>query len=183
MPANARSHQDDRVPPRQPQDAGYQLRPDDCRTPEALAKAEAKGRLPQPKTQPNGRRYYTLEDLTHIRSALGIHVGKQPDEDAVVLAVQNFKGGVGKSTITKHLADYLALHGYRVLVIDCDPQASTTTMFDIQPETLIDDRKLALYRDLGMAWSDGPRIGVTPRGMPVLDALLGELVQADLVTS
>ncbi|HCI62337.1 MAG TPA: coproporphyrinogen III oxidase, partial [Erythrobacter sp.] len=37
--------------------------------------------------------------------------------------------------------------------------------------------------DLGMAWSDGPRIGVTPRGMPVLDALLGELVQADLVTS
>ena len=111
------------------------------RTPEALAKAEAKGRLPQPKTQPNGRRYYTLEDLTHIRSALGIHVGKQPDEDAVVLAVQNFKGGVGKSTITKHLADYLALHGYRVLVIDCDPQASTTTMFDIQPETLIDDEQ------------------------------------------
>ena len=55
--------------------------------------------------------------------------------------------------------------------------------FGAQPETLIDGRKLALYRDLGMAWSDGPRIGVTPRGMPVLDALLGELVQADLVTS
>ena len=109
------------------------------RTPEALAKAEAKGRLPQPKQQQNGRRYYTLEDLTIIREALGIHVGKQPDEDAVVIAVQNFKGGVGKSTITKHLADYLALHGYSVLVIDCDPQASTTTMFDIQPETLIDD--------------------------------------------
>jgi len=110
------------------------------RTPEALAKAEAKGRLPQPKKNAaNGRRYYTIEDLSDIRAALGIHVGKQPQEDAVVVAVQNFKGGVGKSTITKHFADYLALAGYRVLVIDCDPQASTTTMFDIQPETLIDD--------------------------------------------
>jgi len=111
------------------------------RTPEALAKAESKGRLPQPRQLQNGRRYYTLEDLTVIREALGIHSGKLPDEDAVVIAVQNFKGGVGKSTITKHLADYLALHGYRVLVVDCDPQASTTTMFDIQPETLIDDEE------------------------------------------
>jgi len=109
------------------------------RTPEALSKAEAKGRLPQPKQQTNGRRYYTITDLIEIRAALGIQVGKQPDEDAVVVAIQNFKGGVGKSTITKHLADFLALEGYSVLVIDCDPQASTTTMFDIQPETLIDD--------------------------------------------
>src|SRR3546814_17395517 len=82
-----------------------------------------------------------IEDLIEIRAALGIQVGKQAHEDAVVVAVQNFKGGVGKSTITKHLADYLALQGYKVLVIDCDPQASTTTMFDIQPETLIDDER------------------------------------------
>lgn len=111
------------------------------RTPEALAKAEKEGRLAAPKQLSNGRRYYTLEDLTQIREALGIHPGKSADEDAVVIAVQNFKGGVGKSTITKHFADYLALHGYKVLVIDCDPQASTTTMFDIQPETLIDDEQ------------------------------------------
>lgn len=111
------------------------------RTPEALAKAEKEGRLPPPKQLGNGRRYYTLEDLTQIRSALGIHPGKGAHEDAVVVAVQNFKGGVGKSTITKHFADYLALHGYSVLVIDCDPQASTTTMFDIQPETLIDEEQ------------------------------------------
>lgn len=111
------------------------------RTPEALAKAEKEGRLAAPKQLSNGRRYYTLEDLTHIREALGIHSGKALDEDAVIIAVQNFKGGVGKSTITKHFADYLALHGYGVLVIDCDPQASTTTMFDIQPETLLDDEE------------------------------------------
>lgn len=111
------------------------------RTPEALAKAEKEGRLAAPKQLGNGRRYYTLEDLTQIRNALSIHPGKAPDEDAVIIAVQNFKGGVGKSTITKHFADYLALHGFKVLVIDCDPQASTTTMFDIQPESLLEDEQ------------------------------------------
>src|SRR3546814_16775054 len=89
-----------------------------------------------------------IEDLIEIRAALGIQVGKQAHEDAVVVAVQNFKGGVGKSTITKHLADYLALQGYKVLVIDCDQQASPTTMFDIQPDTLIaEERQLGSYLD------------------------------------
>ena len=111
------------------------------RTPEALAKAEREGRLSPPKQLGNGRRFYTLEDLTQIRTALNIRPGKLVSEDAVVVAVQNFKGGVGKSTITKHFADFLALQGYSVLVIDCDPQASTTTMFDIQPETLIDEEE------------------------------------------
>ncbi|WP_327194282.1 AAA family ATPase [Novosphingobium album (ex Hu et al. 2023)] len=109
------------------------------RSVEAIRQAEKDGRLPQPKQLGNARRYYTIDDLTHIRKVFGIEVGKASDEDAVVVAVQNFKGGVGKSTITKHFADYLALHGYRVLVVDCDPQASTTTMFDIQPESLLDD--------------------------------------------
>lgn len=111
------------------------------RTPEAIAKAEAKGRLPQPKIGSNGRRYYTLEDLTLIRQALGIIPGKQAHEAAVVLAVQNFKGGVGKSTITKHLADFLALQGLRVLVVDCDPQASTSSLFDVDQEELWDSEE------------------------------------------
>ena len=75
------------------------------RTPEALAKAEKEGRLSAPKQLINGRRFYTLEDLSKIRDSLGISVGKAPDEDAMIIAVQNFKGGVGKSTITKHFAD------------------------------------------------------------------------------
>ena len=41
---------------------------------------------------------------------------------------------------------------------------------------VIDPGKLALYESLGLAWREGGRIGVTPQGMPVLDALLGELV-------
>ena len=57
------------------------------------------------------------------------------------------------------------------------------TAFALTPAALVDDAKLALYRDLGLLWSEAERIGVTPQGMPLLDALLGELVQADLVAS
>ncbi|MFW2349074.1 radical SAM family heme chaperone HemW [Qipengyuania sp.] len=60
--------------------------------------------------------------------------------------------------------------------------AALARRFETTPAALIDQPRLALYRDLGLAWSEGDRIGVTPRGMPLLDALLGELVQADLVT-
>ncbi len=109
------------------------------RTPEALSKAEARGRLPAPKTATNGRRFYTVEDLIAIREKLGIKMGKLPSERAVVIAVQNFKGGVSKSTTGKHLADYLALRGYRVLVVDCDPQASMSVMFDVNLEALVDE--------------------------------------------
>lgn len=104
------------------------------RTPAGLKKAEAEGRLPPPMTKPNGRRYYTLDHLRTIRETLGSAPYRAPSDPAMVIAIQNFKGGVGKSTTTKHLADYLGLRGYRVLVIDCDSQASTTSMFDISPD-------------------------------------------------
>ena len=55
--------------------------------------------------------------------------------------------------------------------------------FDVTTSSLIDVSKMALYRDLGLVWSKEEKIGVTAQGMPLLDALLGELVQADLVAS
>lgn len=145
------------------------------RTPEALAKAEKEGRLPAPKQLSNGRRFYALEDLTQIRQALGIRPGKEADEDAVVIAVQNFKGGVGKSTITKHFADYLALRGYNVLVIDCDPQASTTTMFDIQPETLIDDEQTLGYFLSPRTTFDDFRLAIRDTAWPTIKIIPSSL--------
>jgi oxygen-independent coproporphyrinogen-3 oxidase len=48
---------------------------------------------------------------------------------------------------------------------------------------LVEPAKLALYEGLGLAWRADRRIGVTPQGMPLLDALLGELVPAALVAA
>ena len=43
---------------------------------------------------------------------------------ALRAAIANFKGGAGKSTVALHFAHAAALDGYRVLVVDFDPQAT-----------------------------------------------------------
>jgi len=45
----------------------------------------------------------------------------------LVLATFNFAGGVGKTSLSRDLAVLLAAAGYRVLVVDADPQANLTT--------------------------------------------------------
>ncbi|MBL7590308.1 AAA family ATPase, partial [Escherichia coli] len=51
-----------------------------------------------------------------------------------ILLVAQDKGGSGKTTTAVHLAQYLALQGYRVLAVDLDPQASLSALFGYQPE-------------------------------------------------
>ena len=50
----------------------------------------------------------------------------------MVISVNNTKGGVGKSTTITTFAQILAAAGYKVLVIDLDPQMNTTRI--INPE-------------------------------------------------
>ncbi|MGR3512057.1 MAG: AAA family ATPase [Paracoccaceae bacterium] len=118
-----------------------------ARTEKALREAEAAGRLPEPEKDPNtGRRTgYSLAQVNLMREHFGALPHRQPDEDPLVLAVQNFKGGVGKSTLVCHLAQFFALKGYRVCVIDCDSQASTTSIFGLNPDVDVDEEEDTLY--------------------------------------
>jgi len=83
---------------------------------------------------PKKAKNYTLADLVRIREAAGRHRYRKPGEPLVSVGILNFKGGVAKSTTTAHLAHHLALHGYRTLAIDCDPQATLSTLFGIHPD-------------------------------------------------
>ncbi|EMF0336533.1 AAA family ATPase [Enterococcus faecium] len=49
-----------------------------------------------------------------------------------VMAINMFKGGVGKSTLTQLMADILSAMGFKVLVIDVDPQGTVTKKFQRQ---------------------------------------------------
>lgn len=107
--------------------------------------AEDDGRLPPPPASENGRRPgYTVEELLNMRRVLGASPARAPLDVPAIIAVQNFKGGVGKSTVTTHLAHYFAVQGYRVLVVDCDSQATTTTLFGFNPHFNI-TREETLY--------------------------------------
>ena len=117
------------------------------RTEKAIRDAEGDGRLQEPDKDPETKRRtgYTLGQVNQMRDVFGTLPHRASDDPALVLAVQNFKGGVGKSTIVSHLSQFFALKGYRVCVIDCDSQASTTAMFGMNPDIDVDEEEDTLY--------------------------------------
>lgn len=89
-------------------------------------------------------REYTLKQVNEIRSYLNISPHKSLEDEPVIISFANFKGGAAKTTSAVHAAQYLALNGYRVLLIDCDSQASSTQMFGFNPDEHIDNNETLL---------------------------------------
>ena len=66
------------------------------------------------------------------------------DDLARVIAISNQKGGVGKTTTAVNLGASLAIAEHRTLVIDCDPQANTTSALGFPK----DPSRRTLYQSL-----------------------------------
>lgn len=101
------------------------------------------GKGPVPSRLENNHRVYTLAQINELRdffaeqkpaNALSYKPHRRAHEHIQIITFSNFKGGSAKTTSCVHFADYLAMHGYRVLAVDLDPQASLSAMFGAQPE-------------------------------------------------
>lgn len=101
------------------------------------------GKGPVPARLDNNHRVYSLDQVNELREmfasakpqdALRFLPRRRAGEHLQIIGVANFKGGSAKTTTSVHLCHYLALHGYRVLAVDLDPQASLSAMFGAQPE-------------------------------------------------
>ncbi len=58
-----------------------------------------------------------------------------------------------------------------------------TARFGFSPADLVNAEKVQFYKRQGLVWQEDQRLGISEAGMPLLDALLGELVATDLVTA
>jgi chromosome partitioning protein len=111
-----------------------------------LARAETELGMESLQRNPaNNRRVgYSLEQIQAFRKHFGTLPKRADSDPPITIACQNFKGGVGKSTTCVNFAHYLALKGYRVLVIDTDSQATTTSMFGYMPDAQVTQEQTLL---------------------------------------
>jgi chromosome partitioning protein len=93
----------------------------------------------------NRRLGYSLPQIQALRTHFGTTPWRKPGVDpALIVACQNFKGGVGKSTTCVNFGQYLGLAGYRVLIVDADSQATTTSYFGLVPDIDIHEEQTIL---------------------------------------
>lgn len=161
---------------------------------QAIEKAEKEGRLPPADyVDSKGdnprpiRKGYTLEQIDMMRE----HFGTQPYQTAqltpVTLAIPGGKGGCYKTSTAVNFAQWCSLKGYRVLLIDIDPQAHASMYFGYHPElnTTINDTVLPFmlgdeddlsYCVKGTAW---PKLEIIPSHLQ-MQRLEREMPEADI---
>jgi len=86
---------------------------------ETLRRMDRRGDA-SPSSRRGTRRIYSGEDITRLREMLSSRRRKT----STTISLVNQKGGVGKTTISINLGGALATQGYRVLIVDFDPQAN-----------------------------------------------------------
>lgn len=135
--------------------------------------------LPQGEaTGGNGARWFTLDEVLRLRDHFASEGARSKayrpyrpaDAPAKVIAVANFKGGVGKTSTAAHLAMAAALDGYRVLVVDLDSQGSMTSILG----GVVEDEWRTAF---ALIARDFAREIVTEQGEAALDETLTEALK------
>ena len=147
-----------------------------------LRKLNLDGKGPSPELTAGNRRLYSAQDIQALRVLLektarkpGDYIpGRRDGDHLQVIGVMNFKGGSGKTTTSAHLAQRLALRGYRVLGIDLDPQASFTALHGVQPEFDLTDGG-TLYDAIRYDDPEPIRAVIRKTYIPNLDLIPGNL--------
>ena len=119
---------------------------------QTIKNREDDGSLPPPRLTANGRRDgYTIYDIERMRQffnqrpcSITLSDGDNDEKwhmmeysqklNCVTLAILGHKGGSYKTTVSVHFAQWLAMNGFRVLLIDSDPQATTTRYMGLIPD-------------------------------------------------
>lgn len=143
-------------------------------TPQAIRDAEKSGRLPVPDMEKRGRVEqrigYTIEQINHMREVFGTVRRRPENADPVVLAIAAHKGGAYKTASSVHLAQWLALQGLRVLLVEGnDPQGTASMYHGYIPDLNIhaDDTLLPFY----LGERDNAEYAIKPTCWPGLDII------------
>jgi len=99
--------------------------------------AEEDGRLHTPDfrsdTLNKTRLGYTINQINHMRAVFKTLPTRPPGTRGIISGMLNQKGGSTKTTSTLLYAQYLAIKGYRVLVVDTDGQGSVSFALGKKP--------------------------------------------------
>ncbi|MFW5407757.1 plasmid-partitioning protein SopA [Pectobacterium brasiliense] len=143
-------------------------------TPQTIRNSEENGKLPPADTVIKGRveqrAGYTIEQINAMRDHFGTRPKRPDGHDPVVLAVAAHKGGAYKTSSSVHMAQWAALQGLRVLLIDAtDPQATASLYHGYVPDLHIheDDTLLPFY----LGQRDDAQYAIKPTCWPNLDII------------
>lgn len=113
------------------------------------------------------RREFALDDVRKWCRELRGPRMRPAGAEALTISVANFKGGVSKTTTAVTLAQGLSVRGHNVLVIDCDPQGSLTTLFGILPDAEVEAQDTIL--PLCMGEEESIEYAIRPTYWPGID--------------
>ncbi|EBR3312692.1 TPA: plasmid-partitioning protein SopA [Salmonella enterica] len=143
-------------------------------TPQTIRNAEESGKLPPADTVVRGRvpqrAGYTIGQINDMRDHFGTRPSRPDGQSAAVLAIAAHKGGAFKTSTSVHMAQWAALQGLRVLLIDAtDPQATASLYHGYVPDLHIHAEDTLLPYYLGER--DNAEYAIKPTCWPNLDII------------